>query len=217
MLNSIIIANGEIKDYEKTKLIIESILDSGARIIVADGGSNHLKELALIPNYIVGDLDSSSSFDELKSMYPNCKFELYDSEKDYTDLELAINLATSLSSPLVYLVGCLGNRLDHTLGNLFLLKTLKTKGSRGIVINETNHIEYVSNEMIEIEFEGYKYFSFIPVEGDVKSVTLKGMKYPLNEKYVEFGSTLGISNELSGNTASIELINSSALIIKSND
>jgi len=217
MLNSIIIANGEIKDYEKTKSIIDKLMSSGATIIAADGGTNHLDSLGVTPDYIVGDLDSSNSLDRLKSKFPNCEFKLYNSEKDYTDLELAINLAVLMSPPLVYLIGCLGNRLDHTLGNLFLLKTIKSKGFRGVILNETNHIEYISNEIAEIDFEGYKYFSFIPVEGDIKSVTLKGMKYPLKEKYVKFGSTLGISNELVGNLASIELKDSSAMIIKSND
>ncbi|MGB3368438.1 MAG: thiamine diphosphokinase [Acidaminobacteraceae bacterium] len=217
MLNSIIIANGEIKDYKKTKIIIDNIMTSGAIIIAADGGSNHLDALGVTPNYIVGDLDSSNSLDELKSKFRGCEFELYNSEKDYTDMELAINLAVSLSSPLVYLIGCLGNRLDHTLGNLFLLKTIKFKGLRGVILNETNHVEYISNEIAEIDFDGYKYFSFIPVEGDIKSVTLKGMKYPLDDMFVEFGSTLGISNELVGKKASIELRDSSAIIIKSND
>lgn len=217
MLNSIIIASGEIKDYKKTKAIIEKLLEKDARIIVADGGSNHLDELDILPDYIVGDLDSSSSYESLNEKYPNCKFELYDSEKDYTDLELAINLAASMSSPYIYLIGCLGNRLDHTLANLFLLKMIKSKASKGVILNETNHVEYISNELVEVDFENYKYFSFIPVEGDVKSVTLKGMKYPLDAKYVDFGSTLGVSNEMQGKKASIELIDSSAIIIKSRD
>lgn len=217
MSNSIIIANGEIKDYDKTRLIIEGLINTDSQIIIADGGSNHLDRLNIKPDYIVGDLDSSDSYDRLRQKYPECKFELFDSEKDYTDLELAIDLAISMSSSCIYLLGCLGKRLDHTLGNLFLLKKIKNRASRGIILDETNRVEYIKNESLILEIDEYKYFSFIPVEGDVKSISLKGMKYPLYNKYVEFGSTLGISNEIIEEEASVEIKDSSALMIRSSD
>ena len=55
-----IIANGTIND---SKFHLELLKDSDI-IICADGGANSAKELGIIPNYVIGDLDSKTSLDK---------------------------------------------------------------------------------------------------------------------------------------------------------
>ena len=62
-----IVLNGEIKNYQKTKEII--LKEKYDYIIGADGGCNHLYKMNIIPNYIIGDLDSIN--EELISYYKN--------------------------------------------------------------------------------------------------------------------------------------------------
>lgn len=217
MTKCIIIANGQIDDYKVIKSSIDNIKDDDTIIVAADGGSKHLDNLGIEPDYIVGDLDSSDAYEKLKDKFKSAKFMLFDAEKDYTDMELAIETAKQSGAEEIYIYGCLGNRMDHTFGNVLLLKYMHDNNIKGYIIDELNCIEYLSNEEKVIKTGGYKYFSFVPIEGDVKSITLIDMKYPLNEKYVDFGSTLGISNEILGDSAKVILKESSALIFRSKD
>lgn len=217
MSKCIIIANGQIDDYQDIKGSIDSIRDDDTIIVAADGGSKHLDKLRIEPDFIVGDLDSSDAYEKLRDKYKNTEFVLFDAEKDYTDMELAIETAKQNGAVEIYIYGSLGNRMDHTFGNVLLLKYMHDNNIKGYIIDELNCIEYLSNEEKVMDIEGYKYFSFVPIEGDIKSITLLDMKYPLNKKYVEFGSTLGISNEIIGDKAKVILKDSSALIFRSKD
>ena len=51
-----IVLNGSINDYNKTKNIIKN--QNYDYIIGADGGCNHLYKMDILPNYVIGDLDS---------------------------------------------------------------------------------------------------------------------------------------------------------------
>ena len=89
-----IVLNGEIKNYQKTKEII--LKEKYDHIIGADGGCNHLYKMNIIPNYIIGDLDSIN--EELISYYKNKNviFEKYPTHKDETDSEICIDLAKKI-------------------------------------------------------------------------------------------------------------------------
>lgn len=217
MSRCIIIANGKIEDYNVIEKSIKRLIDNKTIIVAADGGSKHLDNLNIEPDYIVGDLDSSDAYEKLKEKFPSTDFMLFDAEKDFTDMELAIETAEQNGATEIYIYGSLGNRMDHTFGNVLLLKSMHDRNLKGYIVDELNCIEYMSNEEKLIDIEGYKYFSFVPIEGDIKSITLIDMKYPLDEKYVPFGSTLGISNEIKGECAKVILKDSSALIFKSKD
>ncbi|WP_276632030.1 MULTISPECIES: thiamine diphosphokinase, partial [Terrisporobacter] len=108
-----IILNGEIKNYDKTKEII--LREKYDFIIGADGGCNHLYKMNIIPNFIIGDLDSINN--DLVEYYKNKNvfFKKYPSHKDETDSEICIYLAKELKAEEIDFYGSLGGRIDHTL------------------------------------------------------------------------------------------------------
>ena len=114
-----IVLNGEIKDFNKTKEIIEN--ENYDSIICADGGANHLYKMGINPDYIIGDLDSANL--DIINYYKEKKvaFEKFPSKKDETDSEICIFLAEKLKATSIDFIGALGGRIDHTIANINLL------------------------------------------------------------------------------------------------
>lgn len=123
-MKTLIITGGNInKDFLK-----EYLLDYD-NLIAVDGGLKTLYELNIIPNYIIGDFDTIDS--NILNIYANnekVKIYKYSAEKDCTDTDLAIKLATNLESTQIYIIGGIGSRIDHTLGNIHaILKATKKR------------------------------------------------------------------------------------------
>lgn len=87
------------------------------KIIAVDGGLKAVKELGLVPDYIVGDFDSvSNEIREEFRQYPFIVWEQHKPEKNETDTELARNRALTLSCDEIVFLGATGGRIDHMIG-----------------------------------------------------------------------------------------------------
>ena len=108
--------NGIVNDYNKTKEIIEK--ENYDYIIGADGGCNHLNAMGIVPNYIIGDLDSINK--SLIEYYEskNVTFKKFPTHKDQTDSEICVHLAKTLNATKIDFIGALGGRIDHALANI---------------------------------------------------------------------------------------------------
>ena len=111
-----LVANGE---FHKSPALIKKIR-TYKYVIAVDGGVKHLFECGITPDLIVGDLDSSPT-DILERM-ASVPQQIFPSEKDKTDLELAIDISLMHSPKSLHVFGGLGNRSDHNLYNVFLCK-----------------------------------------------------------------------------------------------
>ncbi len=91
-----ILLNGEIKDYD----YINNIVTTGSYdyIICSDGGANHAYNMNIVPNYIIGDLDSVN--ENIIKYYNSkgVKFKKFPTKKDETDTELCIELSDKLKA-----------------------------------------------------------------------------------------------------------------------
>lgn len=208
-MKAIIFVNGDIKSSEK---INKECVDADV-IIAADGGANIAYRFNIVPDYIIGDLDSidEKSLKHFKTQ--GSKVEEYPSEKDYVDTELCLNKALELGADNIVYIGAIGNRLDHNLGNLHLLyKTLK-KGAHSYIISETADV-YLCEGFMEIEGNIGDTISMVPLLQDIKGITLKGFKYPLNNASFEFGDVFGTCNVLESEKAYIEIKKGCLAVIK---
>lgn len=109
----IIVANGE---FPSTELPL-SLLRSAKRIIACDGASGSLISIGLIPDAIVGDLDSIPS--EVKREFADRIVHV--ENQDINDLTKSVMFAHSLGEKRLLILGATGLREDHTLGNISLL------------------------------------------------------------------------------------------------
>ena len=202
----IIFTNGELPDLEKAR----ALLHEHDFIIAADGGTRHALTLGLTPNVIVGDLDS------LPANFEISKFEnevvLYPKDKNETDLELAIQHALTLNPQEIIILAALGGRLDQTLGNIALASNVERLTFNVRLDDGIEEVLFCS-KYLQIRGASGDTVSLIPWQGEVTGIVTQGLKWPLQNETLYPQKTRGISNEMTGDTATIEIKSGLLLII----
>lgn len=201
-----IIANGTIKDNDFHK---KSLQDFDI-VICADGGANITKELQIIPDYIIGDLDSIkvSVLNYFKDL--NETEIIKDDNQDKTDLELAIALAETLNPSEITIFGAIGDRIDHTLANILCLCKIKP-GIKTQIIDERNVIELVESSL-DLDGNRGDIISVVPIT-DISNLCYNGLKWNVKNRNTNIG-WFGISNILENNQANISFSKGKILVIK---
>ena len=184
--------------------VIKSLIQPGDLIIAADGGGMHLAALGIIPHYVIGDMDSISP--ELLSYFEASGSQAlkYPSEKNETDLELAINLALEKGATQLCIAAALGGRLDQTLGNIGLLNMERFSDIEVSLEDGVEKVGLIRDHLI-IKGEVGDTISLIPWGDAVPGVTTTGLKYPLFHETLYPEKTRGISNVLSLSEAMISI------------
>jgi thiamine pyrophosphokinase len=214
MSRIIIFANGDLPNLEKAR----ALLHDDDFIIAADGGTRHALALGLMPNVIIGDMDSLPSNFEISKF--NDDVILYPQDKNETDLELAIQHALTLNPEQIIILAALGGRLDQTLGNIALisnpqLATLRQAQGNACNLKLDDGIEEVFFCYDECKINGMvgDLVSLIPWQGEVTGIVTTGLKWTLQYETLYPQKTRGISNEMTGNTTTVQIESGSLLII----
>ena len=207
MRRCVIIGGASIGDYGT----VSAKLRQDDYMIYCDCGLRHMDGLGAEPDLIVGDFDSYSNpeFDTETIVLP-C-------EKDDTDTVFAVKEALRRGFEDFLLIGVVGERLDHTLGNVSILLMLDSEGKVGTIIDDYSEMEIVSDrcEMPCIIDDSYVYFSLINISGTARGVTIRGAKYPLENAEITCEYQYGVSNEvLPGCTAEVSVGEGKLLLIK---
>lgn len=186
-------------------------------VIVADGGQMHLRKAGLGSDILLGDFDSidEAELAEIKA-HNSSELITFPKDKDYTDLELAMNLAIERGASEIVILGASGTRLDHTTANIHLLYKLLENNIKGYIEDEHNRI-YLINKTLSIKKQdGYKV-SVLPLPPYAGGVTTKGLSYELSDATLVFGTGRGISNEFCDETAIVSLKKGLLLVFVSKD
>jgi len=177
-------------------------------VIFCDSGLKHLERLQVTPNLIVGDFDSH------ENPHLDAETIVLPCEKDDTDTVFAVKEAVKRGFDDVLLIGVVGARLDHTLGNVSILLYLDSLGKKGCIIDDYSEMEIVSDQPVSI-CDQYSFFSLLNITGFAKGITITGAKYPLNGGEITCEYQYGISNEvLPGQTARVSVAEGKLLLIK---
>lgn len=199
-----IIANGYVRNSDFHR----DLLKDTDIIICADGGVDNAKKIGVIPNYIIGDLDSASK-SSIEFFKDKSKIIKNDNQ-DKTDLELALSLAETLNPSEILIIGAIGNRIDHTLANIMCLDKIKTD-IKAEIIDYKNIIQLVKNR-IEINGKKDDIISIVPIT-DVDNLCYTGLKWNVKSLYTKIG-WFGISNRLTDEKAVIDFSKGKVLIIR---
>jgi len=213
----IIFANGELPDIEKARALIKA----DDTIICADGGTHHALTLGIIPQLVIGDMDSATKDEMQRLKKEDVPIELYPRDKNETDLELALNRALDQSPSSILIIGALGGRLDQTLGNISLLSDWRLAA---LDIRLDDGIEEVffcgdqskaPSRAISRGIEGRRgdIVSLIPWNGAVKGISTNGLRWSLNHETLYPDKTRGISNEMLDALAEVSIEAGLLLII----
>lgn len=186
--------------------------------IGADRGALYLLENNIVVDEAVGDFDSVTIKEQQKIKKKVTHYDQLSSEKDETDLELAIQKAITRRPSKILMFGVTAGRKDHELINIQMLYRIVKKGIVAKIIDTQNEIELIfpGNYSISRDIH-YPYISFLPFSEQIEGLTLKGFRYPLEDAEIAWGSTQCISNELSLDIGHLSYRRGILLIIKSRD
>ncbi len=200
----VIVGGADINNY---KQIQEQVQETDF-LIYCDCGLRHEKGIGRTPSLIVGDFDSYAKPDtDIETMILPC-------EKDDTDTVFAVKEGIKRGFIEFLLIGVVGARLDHTLGNVYILEMLDQQGLHGIIIDDYSEMELVAAKPVYID-DSYSYFSLLNITGTAKGIYIKNAKYPLENAEIDCEYQYGISNEvLPGMAAEVSVSDGKLLLIK---
>lgn len=212
----VIISGGHIDDVFALEWLQQNSYDL---FIAADSGMNFLYRNELTPDVIAGDFDSVSDEAYMHfSQMPEVELIRLNPMKDDTDTEFVIREAIRRGAKEITILGGTGTRLDHVMGNIHLLGIGLSCDVAMELVDMHNRIRMVDSRIIlEKDKQFGKFVSLLPFAGSAKGVTLTGFKYPLEDAVIESFCSLGISNEIEEEKATVEVKEGILLMIESRD
>lgn len=206
MKKCIIIANGK----SPTKIVVDYFVNKGFSVIIcADGGANSAKKFGIIPNFIIGDLDSISL--STLNYFKNKSTIIQIKRQNDTDVEKCLKFAIKKGFKEAILLGVTGDRLDHTICNL------------GIVIKFFNRIKILLaaessfltpiNKMTTFKSKIGETISIYGFDKKTK-ITSSGLKYKLHNTMLPFGIKESTSNVTVSNIVELNVKGGIVFIIR---
>lgn len=198
-----IFCNGELKNTTRVK----NIAINCDLLIAADGGVKYFVDLGIKPKIIIGDMDSIDA--GILSNKNDIMLIPHSPDKDKTDAELAVEYALEQGCKQVILVAAIGDRLDHTLGNVALVASYP--GRIAIFDGVSTLVAVDKSEKCKLHGQVGTPVSLIPYGSGPFTVKTNGLKYSFVDESLH-SATHGLSNELSRTEACVCVSNGILLV-----
>jgi thiamine pyrophosphokinase len=204
-MHALILAGGEL---ELSSDVIH-IAKAANFIIAADSGIRHAQNLHLKPNLIVGDFDSASETD--LSAFKDIPKKGFSTDKDWLDLEIALDEVLKLEPSKISVLGATGGRIDQTLAAI-LIASAHT--ARNISLHSGKQsIFFMQDEAsMTLELAPNTLFSLLSLKDDAV-MSVKNARYELEQFRLAYGVGLGVSNRVSQSPLQLDLSNGLIAII----
>ena len=206
-MHVIIFANGPVEDSPLP-------LPEHDLLIAADGGAARAFRFDLIPDLVIGDLDSLSPSEVAGYDRSGAGIIRHPAGKDETDLELALQFAQEEGADRITLYGLTGGRWDMTFANILLLASQRFAGIRLTAVHGATRMHILrGGERLDLTGEPGQRISVLPLAGPLSGLSYQGLSWPLEDESLPFGSPRGVSNTFSHSEAGIRLKSGVALIV----
>ena len=206
MSKALILANGDLPLRSNIKYLIKK---GYGTLICADGGSNHAKRLNLIPDLIIGDLDSIT--EQNKEYFRNKSHIISYKRQNDTDVEKSLKYLIKKKFEEVILLGGTGDRLDHTICNLGII--LKYYEKIKVSLLHKNSFLKPLTGIIEIQTVKEEIISIYGFDKKTK-ITSRGLKYSLNNVALPFGEKESTSNVATSNKITLNIENGIIFLVR---
>lgn len=182
-------------------------------VIGADSGADIALALGLTPDVVIGDLDSIDPEGLTRLTRAGATIERHPSDKDSSDLELAFARALEHGATRVTVIGGGGGRLSHLLANATVIAADR-RPVRVTWLAPLAQVEVLhGGQTVSIDGESGDLVTLLPLLGDAGGVTTTGLEWRLDDDSLQAGSARGLSNELTGTTATVTLGSGTLLVI----
>ena len=201
-MRAIIVANGQVQQDERYNHLVRP----DDLIIAVDGGAMVAQQLGLVPQVVVGDMDSLSRQLVSQLEASGCQLVDHPARKDETDTELAVRYALQQGAREILLLGATGDRLDHTLANVFLLDMAWQAGVRAKIVSGDTEVWLLrGGGELEVDGEPGDIVTLLPVGQDAVGVRTMGLEWALHGDTLRFGPARGVSNVMTAAQAQVAL------------
>lgn len=187
----------------------EISLEKEDYVVAVDGGLSYCSILNVEPDKIIGDFDSISQREKeavlgLQEQMPELVLQLPEM-KDDTDMLAALKYGLELGYRDFRIYAGTGGRFDHTFANVQCLLYLKNHGAVGYLVDGTGMMLVLQNEAVHFQKGLEGVLSLFSLGKTAKGVTIRGMRYTLDNYTLTNDYPIGISNEFIGEEAVIQV------------
>jgi len=182
-------------------------------IVAADGGARYALEAGVVPDLVVGDMDSLGEDLAREVERRGASLERHPVRKDKMDGHLAVLAARERGATEADLLCAVGGRLGALFAVTHILLVAERIGLRSTVVAERGRIfaiEAGSRTVLGVQQDSVSIF---PLSGPATGVTLEGMEYPLENATLEPADTIGFHNELIGKEARVSVREGALLVV----
>lgn len=191
-------------------------LDEADLVIAADGGAGWLDRVGRPPDALVGDLDSVDAALVERLQRTGTRVERHPSDKDATDVHLAVQAAMDAGATEIVLVAATGGpRPDHALANVLLLGA-SSAARRNLSLVHGRSVVRALHGPGRLTLAGAPgdLVSLLPIGGEAAGITTSGLRWALAGATLSLGSTRGLSNEVVERQASVSLDGGILLLVE---
>lgn len=171
--------------------IIRRFIQGNCLIIAADGGGNYLYKKKIIPDSVIGDMDSLDE-DALRFFRKRKSAVIHIREQETTDFEKCLNYCVKNKIREALVFGATSMRPDHTMNNFSVMKRFRNKLLVRLITEEFE-IFFAAKDL-EFEYPRHETISLIGIP-TATCVTTKGLRYRLNNEDLTFGHREGSLNQ----------------------
>src|ERR1035437_8857981 len=202
----IILANGK----PPAKSVLAFLNNKGYSILIcADGGANSARKINVLPNYIIGDLDSTTK-DTLNYFAGKSKIIKIKRQND-TDVEKCIKFAIKRKLDNIVLTGVTGDRLDHTFCNLGIVLKFSHLATIRIIAENSFLAPYTGNATLRTcSGETISLYGF----NSKTRIISEGLYYPLKNISLPFGVKESTSNLAEGRVVKLRISGGEIFVIR---
>lgn len=212
--HAVVVAGGDL-DTPELRAEAARLVASAALCVAADGGLRLLRAIGRWPDLLVGDFDTLAEDEVAEAAAAGVTVLRYPAAKDATDSELALDLVEEHGGPRrIYLIGGVGDRVDHTLANLMMAARLCQEGRDVTIVAAPAHVApLVGPGRVSFAGRPGQPVSLIPLTPSLMGVTTEGLVYPLHDATLRFGTTFTVSNALAGERGAFSARAGRALVV----
>ena len=184
LIHTLLIGNGQALPPHRLK----ELARQADFIVAADGGADCALRAGVVPDVIIGDLDSVSP--RARKKLSSSQWIFVDNQNN-TDLQKALDYLVKRNCKKCTLVGFNGGRVDFTLGNLLALVPYAPEIEL-CAVGDGWKIYPLCKRKTFATRHGARV-SLLPLT-PCKGVTLTGLKFPLKNARLLPGTTRTLSN-----------------------
>ena len=194
--------------------LIRHVAGRADLVVAADGGARYALKAGVMPDLVVGDMDSLGEDFARKIERRGATLERHPVRKDKMDGHLAVLAARERGATAADLLCAAGGRLGALFATPHILLAAERIGLRSTVVADRGRMFVIEAGTRTVHGTPQDSISIFPLSGPAAGVTLEGMEYPLENASLQPGDTLGFHNELIGTEARVSVGEGALLVVQ---